>query len=540
MKKFLALACFLVPAIAYPCGANEYEQCYSACLLPRPFGGGCAQEVKDCKCFPKIGGTVGQIGEAGKDAVNHVAKEVEKLGQDTLTTIKKAGGDTVKTLEKAGGDTVATIEKAGGDTVNTFVKAGQDATATYVKAWKDSAEQTKRSFQDTVDATNAAANYTTNQIKAYESALKNADKRLREGKVIDAMWGLGVEPLQAQEANFARATQESTLIAAAASSAAAVYGGPGGAAAYAAWATYRATGNADQALRAGFLAAATAQAGSSVSSMPSGTMGEVVKKTAMAGAAGGIAIAAAGGDEQAIKEGFLKSAGAVLVQVGNDKAKAFSPKAKDAWDTVQCISARDVDCVSKTTWAKDAQGRILKDAKGKPRFDTSKLDPQEYIGKWTGIDPNSVEGKKNALMAKISQLPKIEAIPLMKNRWTLTWTTGKSAAMGYGQPTVVLTYVGPKPPFTSVVRYGRGGDPIVWTSEGPSGAVVGSYNCTLAGIGRTVRVTQKGDGCDAIYRRDDGGQDVIWHSDHRPEICAQKAVAFVTSMRAKGMQCSAK
>ena len=58
-------------------------------------------------------------------------------------------------------------------------------------------------------------------------------------------------------------------------------------------------------------------------------------------------MAAAGGDEQAIKDGFLKSAGAVLVQGGSDKLKAYSPKAKDAYETVQCISARDVDCVVK-------------------------------------------------------------------------------------------------------------------------------------------------------------------------------------------------
>lgn len=538
MKRSLILACLLFPAVAHPCGDNEYEKCYSLCVIPR-LTGGCAQEAKDCKCLPKFDGEVGKLGEKGKEAVNHVTKEVQKLGQDTLTTIQKAGGDTIKTLEKAGGDTVATLEKAGGDTVITFVKVGKDATATYVKTWKDTAEQTKRSFQDAVDAATAVANYTTNQIKSYESSLSNAEKRLREGKVIDSMWGLAVEPLQASEANFAKATQESTLIATAASSAAAAYGGPGGAAAYAAWATYRTTGNADQALRAGFLAAATAQAGSSVSAMPSGTMGEVLKKTAMAGAAGGIAVAAAGGDEQAIKEGFLKSAGAVLVQAGNDKAKAFAPKAKDAWDTVQCISARDLDCMSKTTWAKDAKGRILKDAQGKPRLDTSKLDPQQYIGKWTGIDPKSVEGKKNALMTTISQLPKVEAIPLMKNRWTLSWTIRKTPTMGYGQPTVVLTYVGPNPPFTSEVSYGRGGATPLWIEGGSASGIAGNYNCTLAGIGRKVRVASKGGGCEAIYRRDDGMQDVLWHSAHHPEICAGKAAEFVTRMRAKGMQCTA-
>lgn len=527
LKWFLATGLFL-PNVALPCSDHEYEECWR--LGP----------YKDCKCVPKIGGDVGKVAEEGKKVVNDVARETEKLGQDTLTTIKKAGGDTVRTLQKAGGDTVATLEKAGGDAITTFVKAGADANATYVKAWKDTGEQTKKGFQDTVDAARAVTNFGINQLKAYDASLKSAEKRLREGKVIDSMWGLTVEPLQASEANFARATQESALIATAASSAAAVYGGPGGAAAYAAWSTYRATGNADQALRAGLLAAATAQAGGSVSSMPSGTMGEALKKSAMAGAAGGIAVAAAGGDERAVTEGFLRSAGSVLVQAGSDKAKAYAPKAKDAWDSVQCLAAKDVDCFSKTTWARDAKGRILTDSNGKPRIDPKALDPAAYIGKWTGIDPKSADGKKAAILAKISQLPKVQAIPLMKNRWVLTWIAGERREIGYGQPTAVLTYIGPNAPFTSKVRYGRGETTPSWAEGGSDSMLPMSYACSLAGIGRTVTVTKDAAGCEALYRRDDGEKDIVWHSDHYPEICAGKAAEFVKRIRSKGIQCEAR
>jgi hypothetical protein len=522
MKKLCLVLFLLSTGLAVACPDDEYQECYP---------------ILGCVCHKKIGGDVGKAGEQGKEMLNDAAKETEKLGNDTLTTIKKAGGDTVRTLQKAGGDSLATLQKAGGDAVTTFVKAGQDTTATYIKAWSDTAEQTKKSFQDAVDAGTAATNYTINQVKAYEDVLKNAEKRLHEGKVVDSMWGLAVEPMQASEANFAKATQESQLIATAAASAAAAYGGPGGAAAYAAWSTYKLTGNADQALRAGLLAAATAQAGSSVATMPSGTMGEVLKKTALAGAAGGIAVAAAGGDENAIKDGFLKSAGAVLVQAAGDKAKAYGPNAKDAWDTVHCISARDVDCVSRTTWARDAKGKILNDANGKPRIDVSKLDPSQYIGKWSGIDPTSIEGKRNAFMTKISQLPNMEAIPLMKNEWVLTWTAGKSATIDYGQPTVVLTYAGPNPPFNSSVTYDGSETSPPWELASGNQSPANSYKCTLAGIDRTIKVTKKNGTCDAIYRREDGHQDIVWHSDHYPDICASKAAEFVAKMRAKGMKC---
>jgi hypothetical protein len=208
--------------------------------------------------------------------------------------------------------------------------------------------------------------------------------------------------------------------------------------------------------------------GASVAKMPAGTTGEIIEKAAMAGAAGGISVAAAGGDEQAIKDGFLKSAGAVLVQAGSDKLKAYSPKAKDAYDTVQCISARDVDCLSNTTWARDVKGKILYDQNGKPRVDTSRLDPKQYVGRWTGIDPQSAEGKKNAFITQISKLPETEAIPILKNQWVLTWTLGKEQDISYKTPTVVLTYVGKDPPFNSTVEYeGVAGGPGALTAVPP-------------------------------------------------------------------------
>ena len=384
---------------------------------------------------------------------NNVSSSVEKFGDDTLTTFKNAGGDTLRTLQQAGGDTFATLQKAGDDSVETIYKAAGDTAVTYIKAWRDIGEQGKRSFDDAVDAGKAAGHYLENQAKAEMNAVEAAGKRLRDGKVIDSMWGLTTEPLQSTEENFAKATQESKVINAAAGTAAAVYGGPAGAAAYAAWSTYRSTGNADMALRAGVLAAVTSQMGSSVAQMPAGTTGEIIKKAAVAGAAGGISVAAAGGDEQAIKDGFLKSAGAVLVQGGSDKLKAYSPAAKDAYDTVQCISARDVDCLSNTTWARDAKGKLLYDKDGKPKIDTSKLDPKQYIGKWTGFDPQSAEGKTNAFITQVSKLPKMEAIPILKNQWVLTWTLGKDQNVSNKVPSVVLTYVGENAPFTSTVKY---------------------------------------------------------------------------------------
>ena len=391
-----------------------------------------------------VQGLLGGLGDS--------TRVIRELGDATLTSFYNSAGDVVRTLEKSNGDVIATVRKAGEDTVRTTYTVANDAAATYVRSWQDVGEQGRRSFDDAVDAGEAAGQFLENQAKSELDIFDSAVKRVQDGKVIDAMWEVGTEQLRANEENFAKATQQSSLINSAAASVAAAYGGPAGAAAFAAWSTYRQTGNADLALRAGLLAAATSQQGSTVAQLPAGSVGEVVKKAAIAGAAGGIAVAAAGGDEQAIKDGFLRSSGAVLIQRGTDEFKAYSPNAQDAYNAVQCISARDVDCLSKTTWVKE-RGKIVYDTYGKPIVNDMRIDPAKYVGKWSAIDPKSAQGEVDALIAQASKLPKMEAIPLLKNKWVLTWNFGKQENINYAYPVAVLTYVGESPPFNFEVDY---------------------------------------------------------------------------------------
>lgn len=68
MNKILSIILLsTIPVtISFACGNNEYEQCWS--LGP----------YKDCKCFPKVGGTIGQIGEESKRITNNIISEVSK------------------------------------------------------------------------------------------------------------------------------------------------------------------------------------------------------------------------------------------------------------------------------------------------------------------------------------------------------------------------------------------------------------------------------------------------------------------------------
>ena len=75
---------------------------------------------------------------------------------------------------------------------------------------------------------------------------------------------------------------------------------------------------------------------------------------------------------------------------------------------------------------KDAKGKLLYDSDGRPRIDTAKLDLKQYVGQWTGIDPNSAEGKKNEIVTAISKIPQTQSIPIGRNNWVVSWTLGQS------------------------------------------------------------------------------------------------------------------
>jgi outer membrane protein OmpA-like peptidoglycan-associated protein len=382
-----------------------------------------------------------------------VKETVEKAGNDIIRTVENTNHDVLTTLQKAGGDTIVSLTKASDDTITTVQKAGSDVVVTYEKGWRDTAEQAKRSFNDVVDAGKAVARFAEAQAKGDVTELNDFARRAREGDVIGALWGAAVDPAKSSEKNFAKAVQESAVLNLAAQAAATAYGGPAGAAAYAAWYTYRATGDANLALEAGAFAIVTSYAGGSVKNMPAGTAGEVLRKAAVTGAVAGVAAAAAGGDEKAVTDAVLRSGGAVLVQGASDQLKAYSPNAENAIQTVQCISARDVDCLSNTTYVKDAKGKLLYDSDGRPWIDTAKLDPKQYVGQWTGIDPNSAEGKENKIVTAISKIPQTQSIPIGRNDWVVSWTLGESKTLEYNKPAVVLTYAGPTPPFYSTVPY---------------------------------------------------------------------------------------
>lgn len=204
------------------------------------------------------------------------------------------------------------LPQAIGDGVKTALESGDNAIS-------GAAANLAAVAEKIVDAGEAILNFTRNEIEGKRDVLSNAEKRVREGKYVDAIWHLATEPAQRTEGNAGRMLDESELIAQFAQGAASFYGGPAGAAAFAAWRAYRATdGNVELALKAGVVAYVAASGYTDTAAMPTGTAGEIARKAATTGAIAGISVAARGGSNEASLKAFLQAGGNTIVQSGQD------------------------------------------------------------------------------------------------------------------------------------------------------------------------------------------------------------------------------
>ncbi|GAA0575867.1 hypothetical protein GCM10009416_13220 [Craurococcus roseus] len=418
-------------------------------------------------------GWLEKAGKAVERGVRDTGKAVEKAAQDTGKAVEKGVQDTGKTLEKAAQDTGKAVEKGVQDTGKTLEKAGQDV------GWN-----VDKGFRDTVDAGKAVGRYVERTLKGYGDTLSDAERRIREGKVVDALWHAAIDPVRRQEENLALAAKESELLRTVGSVAATAYGGPGGAAAYAAWLTYRETGDAEMALRVGIIAGATSAGMAAAGTLPADTAGQVAVKAATTGAVGGLAVAAAGGDEEAIKEGFLRSGGMVVVQAGfkGTTGHELDPKASEGEPF--CMATFSAKCSPDlSVYERDASGNIVFDAEGNPKIDMSKVDPKvPHVGTWaTAEDGSPLIGatETSKSMVAISKVPGMNAMAVFHDQWCISWEIDGLAKQASIVPAVVLTYNGTNAPYLEHLRQ-TAKDGIAKRDEGSTAAPAPTADASAA------------------------------------------------------------
>jgi hypothetical protein len=549
-SKFLFVLFFslIFSRAVLACPDNQYEYCEERCLFGKCITLGCV-------CLPKIGGDVGKVGEDAKQGVNNAAKEVEK-GYKNLS---KEGAIAVDNLVK-------TIEKGGKDFVYNHAKSAEDIKAEIGRAGKD-----------TEQAVAAIGRYIERQANSTIEAHKKAIDRVREGKVIDAIWHLGLDPIRATSDNTAAAVTESSVLNTVAQVAATAYGGPQGAAAYAAWLTYQQTGDISLAVKVGVLAGASSYAMSQAGAMPTDSAYEVAKKTIVTGAIGGTAVAAAGGNEDAVKDAFLKAGAMVVVQDTFQRTTGHPLSGKASEGEPYCLTVSTTDCAPPgNAYIRNADGSLVLDERGVPKLDMSKLDPNRPA---VGLkDPNAFFNEKNPVMKGVSKVPGMNGMAVFHDQWALKWEMGALTTPASIVPAVVLTYWGLGAPYyESLQKTGAGsmrrdmnllyrvngkvseqslddhskgiataepvdqfGNPIKPLNVRVED-VVQSYICNNANLVRMIGVErpsskEHGFACRVLYSTE-GGETAPWIAKNDPDYCQPRASEFVKNQEAMGFTC---
>lgn len=431
-----AALCNLVPG---PCHAGFPGNVFEAV-------GSAAQTVTEGA--KKLNDEATNAGRAANTAVTDVAT---KANTEATNGAKAVNTKVTDTVAKA--NTQATEVLTG---ANTFVTNGVQHAAEQAaelnrniksnleKAGKDAEAEVGRVGRNLEDSAQAIGRYLERQGQGVGQTLSNAERRVREGKVVDALWHLSTEPLQRTSDNAALAVQESAYLNTIAQVAATAYGGPAGAAAYASWLTYKQTGNADLALRAGILTYATSSAFASAGEMKAATATEIAKKAAVTASIGGLAVAAAGGDETAIQQGFLKAGAMVLVQDGYRRVTGSDIDGRSSEGEAYCMTAQGETCSPPdSAYVKDANGNIVKNAKGDPVIDMSKVDPRRpHVGTMSGSGTPHWSGERGAFMTSVSRIPGMNAMSVFHDQWAVSWDMPTMLNASTIVPAIVLTYTG--------------------------------------------------------------------------------------------------
>jgi len=266
--------------------------------------------------------------------------------------------------------------------------------------------------------------------------------------------------------NAGKAAQESDLVRVAGQIAASAYGGPGGAAAYAAWLTYNQTKDVGLALRVGAITGAAAYATGAVGKIPNASAagaidsGAIAEKTIMAGAIGGIAVAAAGGDQQAIQEGFLKAGGAVLVQSVYEAETKHTLDARASKGDAYCMAAVDsnVACAPPIkAYEMGPDGKPVTGDDGLPKVDVRETDPRApHVGTWAKTDDAPLMGatETSKLMITISKYPGMNAMALLHDHLSYSMNFDPVTNVWTIVPATVVTYYGTGVPAEDQIRKG--------------------------------------------------------------------------------------
>lgn len=371
-----------------------------------------------------------------------------------------------------------------------------------------------------------------------------------EDSLVDAFWQSSIGPDTPQANGTERITRAYTFANAITQLAHSVYGGPPGAAAYAAWWAYQQPDTSPaQALRIGLLVGAGLWASERRGDGQPVAVAEV-QRSSLAAALGGVTVAAAGGDEQALRRVFFDTGAAVLVQ---DGAQLY------------CLSA-----------TRECQ---------QPPSQAARYEGGRFVG-WAleqlpAGPANSGAAFPDAGKAAAPPLPNSDGALRIAQGWALNWQTPKDLGNGVLYPLAVLkrgadkapvlaqaqSPAAPPPPsspaLAAVQDLPESSVPAPAPAPAPAQAQAqpqaptpspapeaiasttpstSRYLCERGGASRSIWVIpgdpKAGYVCRTLYQIGNT-QAVLWNAKQNPNICTAKARTQVDKEKSQGYQCRA-
>lgn len=437
-----------------------------------------------------------------------------------------------------------------------------DQTSTNIRHLRDDVElidkiikETERAGRRTEDLGKSVGKYLERTARGTRDAYENAFEAARSGNLVDAFYSISFQTWENQERYAARAVQESSYLNTIASTAASVYGGPGGAAAYAAWYTYKATGDFDLALKTGVITGATSYSMSHVSSMPSSRWEQ---KALLAGAIGGASVAASGGDSDAVWDGFLKGGGMVIVQDGYKEYIGADLEGSHSVGEAYCMSSAislnasnsASGCLpEKESWVYDESGEVVS-------IDITKTDIRRpHVGLWAEASDGEQFfelHERSGMMTSVSRVPGMNAMSIAHDKFSVDYNLNIIETVASIPPAIVLTYAGLGAPTYGLITkinieehrksdqleaVGSGYDVREYSIENAAKA---TFVCTQGELTRTIVLDVPSKHpefvCRVIYQSEKGIK-VLWNARNDTEYCDPHLKQFVAKQLDWGWSC---
>ena len=388
--------------------------------------------------------------------VKRVEKRVEKEINRTDENLEKLVEKTGNALEEARDDVKATLIEAGFDTQDFLEEASDDIGNVLEEAVRDTKEEAERTGKNVGGALVASANFLENQVHSIGSTLKNTHQKLSRGQLASAIWYLAVEPLKDLEDDLSKAVIESSLLNNLGTAAASIYGGSAGASAYAAWYTYKQTGDLQLSLKTGIIVGATKEGLTLVNGMPTNTADELIAKTLATASIGGTAIAASGGTEEDVIAGFVKGA---AYSVAREYYTSMTNAQIEGRAPNQSAIAKP-----KLIPGKTHSFQILRDENGFPILDSSgkyfQIDitslPQgiSHVGlATTDMNAGFFSGQEtSALMQGLARLPYVNDMAYFHDQWAAVAQMSGIEVQTTIFPAMALTVTGSDTPLFNQIQ----------------------------------------------------------------------------------------